>query len=174
MSVDLSISAQRPVIARVAKRVSRSLRVSLLTAPLLAALTGCATTGGAVAGSVAPAFSLDEIRDEARLLAMFDTRARDTVLVENEWGIREPGAGEIFEPQIVDLVIVPGVCFDEQCHRVGYGKGFYDRFLRKCRPDCVKIGLSFFEPVAEIADIHAGDVRLDFFVSPGGLFAAGE
>ena len=63
------------------------------------------------------------------------------------------------------MVLVPGVCFDRDGHRVGYGKGFYDRFLKTCRPDCVKIGLSFFEPVEKIDDVHNGDIALDFLVS---------
>ena len=64
------------------------------------------------------------------------------------------------------LVLVPGVCFDQTGHRVGYGKGFYDRFLKTCRPGCLKVGLSYFEPVDPIDDVHDGDVRLDFIVTP--------
>ena len=50
-------------------------------------------------------------------------------------------------------------------HRVGYGKGYYDQFLKQCRSDCLKIGLSYFELVERIDDVHAGDVRLDFVIT---------
>ena len=72
----------------------------------------------------------------------------------------------------IDMVLVPGLCFDGDGHRVGYGKGFYDRFLKTCRPDCIKIGLSYFEPVESIDDVHEGDVRLDFVSHAGSCVAA--
>lgn len=87
-------------------------------------------------------------------------------LIENAWGVREPGDGELVEPQDIDLALVPLVCFDEGGYRVGYGKGFYDKFLKNCRSDCLKIGLSFFRPVDKIDDIHAGDIPLDRCVTP--------
>jgi 5-formyltetrahydrofolate cyclo-ligase len=85
---------------------------------------------------------------------------------ENEWGIKEPLTGASVEPAVMDMVAVPLLCFDTAGHRVGYGKGYYDTFLSQCRPDCVKVGLSFFPPVDVINDVHDGDVRLDLFVTP--------
>jgi len=55
---------------------------------------------------------------------------------------------------------------DEKGYRVGYGKGFYDRFLQHCRPDCLKVGLSYFPPVAEISDKDEFDVPLDLCITP--------
>jgi 5-formyltetrahydrofolate cyclo-ligase len=94
----------------------------------------------------------------------------DTNMVKNAWGISEPAGAERADPKEFDLVLVPLLCFDERGYRVGYGKGFYDRFLRECRADCIKAGLSFFPPVIEIRDIHVGDVALDLFVMPNGVF----
>jgi 5-formyltetrahydrofolate cyclo-ligase len=91
---------------------------------------------------------------------------RATELVKNTWGIPEPAGDEFVEPRVIDIVLVPGLCFDRVGHRVGYGKGYYDRFLKRCRPDCVKIGLSYFEPVEKIGDVHEGDVAVDFIVTP--------
>jgi 5-formyltetrahydrofolate cyclo-ligase len=95
---------------------------------------------------------------------------KDTRMVENAWGISEPAGAERADPKDFDLVLVPLLCFDERGYRVGYGKGYYDRFLRECRADCIKAGLSFFPPVIEIRDIHVGDVPLDMFIMPNGVF----
>ncbi len=93
----------------------------------------------------------------------------DTELVRNVWDIDEPLDIEIIETEKIDMVLVPGLCFDGDGHRVGYGKGFYDRFLKKCRPDAVTIGLSHFEPVEKIDGAHDGDVAVDFVVTPAGV-----
>lgn len=92
---------------------------------------------------------------------------RHTRLVQNEWTIDEPAHDELIETAKIDVVLVPLLCFDRSGLRVGYGKGFYDRFLQKCRPDCLKIGLSYFSPVAKIGDAHEFDVKLDCCVTPG-------
>ena len=56
-------------------------------------------------------------------------------------------------------------------HRVGYGKGFYDKFLSECKPDAIKIGLSFFEPEELITDVFESDVKLDYCVTPNSIHA---
>lgn len=93
-----------------------------------------------------------------------------TELVENEWGIYEPVIGEHLDAANIDIVLVPLLCFDERGFRVGYGKGFYDKLLTKCRQDCLKIGLSYFPPTADIDDIGKQDVRLDCLVTPEEIF----
>jgi 5-formyltetrahydrofolate cyclo-ligase len=93
-----------------------------------------------------------------------------TELVSGRWEIPEPTHDEFVEPSVIDLVIVPLVCFDLHGHRVGYGKGFYDRFLNRCRPDCIKVGLTYFPPADTIENPTAHDVTLDYCVSPDRLF----
>lgn len=88
-----------------------------------------------------------------------------TELVENNWGIREPDDGKVIDPSTIDMVIVPLLCFDKNGHRVGYGKGMYDRFLSRCRTDCLKVGVSLFEPVESIKDIHEADITLDVCIT---------
>lgn len=95
---------------------------------------------------------------------------RDTPLLENTWGIREPVGDELVPPAEHDVVVVPLLCFDARGYRVGYGKGYYDRFLAECRSDCLKIGLSFFPAVESIDDIHAGDVPLDICLTPDSVY----
>ncbi len=89
----------------------------------------------------------------------------DTLLSKNKWGITEPYSGAIVPPQLLDMILVPLLVFDSNGNRVGYGKGFYDRFLAECRSDAQKVGISFFEPVVEIEDVNNFDIRLDLSLS---------
>ncbi|MFB2118346.1 5-formyltetrahydrofolate cyclo-ligase [Parapedobacter sp. 2B3] len=93
-----------------------------------------------------------------------------TVLVPNRWGIPEPEAGTIVRPHEIDVVFLPLLAFDERGNRIGYGKGFYDRFLANCRPTTQKIGLSLFEAVETISDVSAHDVAMDICVTPTRLW----
>jgi len=70
------------------------------------------------------------------------------------------------ESKDLDLVLVPLLAFDKENHRVGYGKGYYDRFLKQCRTDSKKIGLSFFHAVEKIDDVNEHDLALDVFIIP--------
>jgi 5-formyltetrahydrofolate cyclo-ligase len=92
--------------------------------------------------------------------------SKDTTLIENRWRIPEPAAGEPVDPAKIDLVIVPLLCFDERGYRVGYGRGFYDKFLARCRPDCFKVGLSFFSAIDRVMDLDQYDVALGACVTP--------
>lgn|SRR5690606_20322936 len=89
-----------------------------------------------------------------------------TKIVVNKWGIPEPAGGIEVKPADIQVVFVPLLAFDQQGHRVGYGKGYYDVFLSGCNANVIKIGLSFFEPEDEIPGILTTDVPLDFCVTP--------
>jgi 5-formyltetrahydrofolate cyclo-ligase len=89
-----------------------------------------------------------------------------TELQENKWGIPEPQNAEAVPVEAIDLVLVPLLAFDKLGHRVGYGKGFYDRFLKACRPETIKIGLSLEAALAQISDVHADDIMLDYAITP--------
>lgn len=94
----------------------------------------------------------------------------NTILNENNYGIMEPVDGTIIPYEEIDMVICPLLTFDKNGYRVGYGKGFYDRFLSQCREDVVKIGLSYFEPIEKIEDIDGHDVKLNYAISPSKLW----
>jgi len=94
----------------------------------------------------------------------------ETEFVENKYGIMEPEEGETVPPQEIDVVFVPLLAFDEQGYRVGYGKGYYDRFLQQCRADVVKIGFSYFMPVDKIDDTHQFDVPLNYCITPEKIY----
>jgi 5-formyltetrahydrofolate cyclo-ligase len=91
-------------------------------------------------------------------------------LVTNRWGISEPENGEEVLENEIDIVLVPLLALDKNGYRVGYGKGFYDRFLSKCRRDVVKIGLSYFEPENSISDITEFDVALEYCITPRNIY----
>lgn len=91
-------------------------------------------------------------------------------LIPGRWNIPEPERGEIVDPLQLELVLVPLLAFDLQGHRVGYGKGYYDRFLQRCRPEVIRLGVSFFEPVDRIEDTGYFDVPLSRCITPGCLY----
>jgi 5-formyltetrahydrofolate cyclo-ligase len=94
--------------------------------------------------------------------------SKETQLAYNQWKIPEPdpGAAQKIYPEQIDAIFVPLLAFDLEGYRVGYGGGYYDRFLKNCRPDAVKIGLSFFDPVEKIKDRDQYDVPLDICITP--------
>ena len=90
----------------------------------------------------------------------------DTEFVENKYGISEPQEGERIAPDEIDLLFVPLLAFDKNGYRVGYGKGYYDRFLQQCHKDVITVGFSYFEAVDKIEDTHQFDIPLDYCISP--------
>ena len=84
----------------------------------------------------------------------------------NEYGIKEPNDGNHFVIENLDIIFIPLLAFDIEGHRVGYGKGYYDRFLKLTNNSTLKIGLSFFNPINKILDIDDNDVKLDYCVTP--------
>lgn len=92
----------------------------------------------------------------------------ETILKENKFGIPEPTGGKEIFPHEMNAVILPLLAVDQNGNRIGYGKGFYDRLLAKCSPNCLKIGLSFDEPVISIAPDQY-DIPLDLCISPNGI-----
>lgn len=134
-------------------------------------------------GEVDTSFIFDELREKFPHIKTVVPRvdfAKDvlehlefneqTKLAKNHWGIFEPVGNELVDERKIDAVLVPMLCFDKQGFRVGYGKGFYDKFLSLCREDCLKIGLCLFEPIEEIEDINEYDVKLDFCITPNKIW----
>ncbi|MDZ7680648.1 MAG: 5-formyltetrahydrofolate cyclo-ligase [Fodinibius sp.] len=99
---------------------------------------------------------------EDRTLTHFLLQSFDD-LQENKWGVLEQEDGTKVDPGQLDLVIVPMVAADERCHRMGYGKGFYDRFLSQV--DCFKIGLTYEQNVVEELPVDDYDVPMDKIIT---------
>lgn len=94
----------------------------------------------------------------------------NTKFKKNEYNIPEPIDGIEVPISKIEVVFVPLLAFDKKGNRVGYGKGFYDKFLAFCMSETIKIGLSFFEPEEIINDISESDIQLDFCVTPKKIF----
>ena len=84
----------------------------------------------------------------------------------SEIGILEPNNKSKIGEKDFDIVFVPLLAIDQNGYRVGYGKGFYDSFLAKCKESCVFIGLNIFEETEEIDDIFELDIPLDLCITP--------
>lgn len=88
-----------------------------------------------------------------------------TRLQTSSYGIPEPVSGIEIQASIIEVVFVPLLVFDVTGNRVGYGKGFYDRFLAQCSANTIFIGLSFFEaePLMENSSL---DIPLHYCITP--------
>ena len=87
-------------------------------------------------------------------------------LKKNAYNIPEPLDGIEIDATKLEVVFIPLLAFDSIGNRIGYGKGFYDRFLSNCKPGTLKIGLSFFEGENNIIDIGENDIKLDYCITP--------
>ena len=94
-----------------------------------------------------------------------------TKIKKNAWNIPEPVDGIEISPEKIEVVFIPLLAFDLEGNRLGYGKGFYDRFLSECTKQVVKIGLSFFPPEEKLPEVSALDVPLDFCVTPSEIYS---
>ena len=85
-------------------------------------------------------------------------------LIINKYGIPEPTSNKIMYPNIF---LIPLVAYDEKLYRIGYGGGYYDRYLKKIkkRKKIVTIGLAYsFQKVKKIP-IKKHDMKLDFVIT---------
>lgn len=94
----------------------------------------------------------------------------NTKIVKNNYNIPEPLSGINLPDDIIEVVFVPLLAFDKIGNRVGYGKGFYDKFLSKCKPSTLKIGLSFFEAESLIEGVFDTDIKLNYCITPNEIY----
>ena len=94
----------------------------------------------------------------------------DTKIKKNHYNIPEPINGIEITSSQLDVIFIPLLAFDKTGNRIGYGKGFYDRFLASCKPDTLKIGLSFFDAENESFKVSQDDVILDYCATPNRIY----
>jgi len=88
-------------------------------------------------------------------------------MAKGAYGILEPkkDTARRVSPELIDLVVVPGVAFDSKRNRIGHGAGYYDRFLKKLRSDCTKVGVAFEIQLAESLPSEVHDVKMDMIIT---------
>lgn len=94
----------------------------------------------------------------------------DTVYHTSAYGITEPKDGVTINSIEIDIVFVPQLIYDEQGYRVGFGKGYYDKFLAQCRTDCVTLGFNYFNPINKIEDVNEFDIPLNYCITPQTIY----
>ena len=94
-------------------------------------------------------------------------------LVPAKFGILEPIETMKIAYKNIDLVLVPGIVFDKEGHRIGYGYGYYDRFLRKV-PKAIKIGLAFDFQVIDKIPREMHDVAVNLIVTEEKVVECGK
>ena len=84
----------------------------------------------------------------------------------SKFGVDEPPADSPeVDPETLDLVVVPALAFDERGYRLGYGGGYYDRFLPRLRPDCVTVGVTLDALVVPALPVEPHDVPVQIIVT---------
>ncbi len=100
-------------------------------------------------------------------MSFYKIEKLDDLMLVNQYGIKEPTENSLkrIDKQSIDVMIVPGLCFDKYKNRVGFGKGYYDRYLSDAT--CIyKIGVCFYEQLYEdIIDVTEYDVSMDLIVT---------
>ncbi len=94
----------------------------------------------------------------------------DDEMASNSFGIIEPVKGEKIAATQIDLVITPLLAFDKKGYRVGYGKGYYDKFFQQCNHNVLRLGLSFFDAEEIIDDTNAYDIPLHYCLTPNSVY----
>ncbi len=89
----------------------------------------------------------------------------DHVMEVDEHGLRMPRGGAPIPPNLLDLVVVPGLAFDAHGHRLGRGGGYYDRFLGRLRRTAATVGLGFDVQITDEVPVNDGDVSVDIVVT---------
>ena len=91
-------------------------------------------------------------------------------LVQNNYGIYEPNPKicKLFPVDKIELVLVPGLAFDKNGYRIGYGGGYYDRFLRKC-PQAVWLGLAYENQLVDHIPHEKSDVPVKMIATEEGM-----
>ena len=121
---------------------------------------------------------IERLERDGRRVALPRVEGRDIVAVAyrsgdvvkpSSFGALEPAGGEKVAPEEIDVVIVPGLAFDRSGHRVGYGRGFYDRFLGALPPDALTVGICFSVQLVDEVPHGRGDRPVGLVVTEHGV-----
>ena len=110
---------------------------------------------------------LPKINKSENLLELFRVANIDADLIPGPWGILEPNAQrcEKISPEEIDFVLVPGLAFDADCRRLGYGGGYYDRLLEDLGPFASFVAAAFAVQIVASVPVEPHDISLDVIVT---------
>ena len=114
-----------------------------------------------------PVVSKANFSDLSMNLFLYESASQVTL---SDHGIPEPTSGIEIQAGQLDLVFVPLLGLNNNGYRVGYGKGFYDRLLKRCNSECLFIGLHLFDEFIPIDDTHQNDIALHMCFTPKGKY----
>lgn len=88
-------------------------------------------------------------------------------LQSGHFGIREPFAEylRLSDSSLIDLVLVPGVAFDRSGNRIGFGAGYYDRFLKRLKPAAVKAAIAYSFQVVDMVPKDEYDIPANYIIT---------
>ena len=111
---------------------------------------------------------LPRVNDDRKGMTLFEIKS-PAELAPGYFGVPEPpvSADLVGDKAAPDLIIVPGVAFDGECNRLGYGKGFYDKLLRQ--KGCAAVALAYEEQIAAAVPHEPHDVRMDMIITDKGI-----
>ena len=106
-----------------------------------------------------------------RLLA-YEVGNIENCVLTGMYGILEPDTETTcaVNAEFIDLVVVPGVVFSLNKYRIGYGAGYYDRFLARLKPECTKVGLAFDIQIEDIVPVEEHDIAMDIIITESRIF----
>jgi 5-formyltetrahydrofolate cyclo-ligase len=94
----------------------------------------------------------------------------DAARERHRFGYEQPDAdAEPVDPTVLDVVVVPGLCFDEEGGRVGWGRGYYDQLLARARPDVVRIGMTLERRLVALVPMEPHDVFMTHLATEKGV-----
>jgi 5-formyltetrahydrofolate cyclo-ligase len=124
-------------------------------------------------------FSMNELKDTKFFAPIVEGNKEEMIFYKinssdefklGMFNIPEPTSKEKIESSNLNVLLLPLLAFDNKGFRVGYGKGFYDKYLNRSSMDLVKIGVSLFEDPIEIDDVNEFDIKMDYCVTPNQIF----
>ena len=115
--------------------------------------------------------SMNCIKDERKLIPFKITNLKDGINI-GAYGIREPKKDPYNELNVedIDILIVPAVAYDKDCYRLGYGGGFYDRFIEHLRDDAITIGIAFDLQVFDSIPKENHDAQLNYVITENNMY----
>lgn len=111
------------------------------------------------------------IKDKKKLIPFKFNNLIDDITI-GSYGIREPKQNPSNELSIdiIDIVVVPAVAYDKNCYRLGYGGGFYDRFIENLKNDTITIGIAFDLQIFDSIPKDIYDAQLNYVITENNIY----